>query len=335
MRIKSKGKKIIIGAIAGIALVGVGGYVVLNQRMDGMLGASVVNLRTSSNSSSDTSSSARASISQGYLMDYNWDEFPGTSPEFNLRATLDSNDDPKSVKVWFEYNTNKNFPLLTQRIVDLNKFTTVQDGRVSVEKPADAKAIFNQGTKYYGRFVVLTNRGFTRYEVPEFTTPLNCTVAITPVDFANTVQKGKQTIAIFDIKNNCNKEVSVGNVEIGFNGLHLSNPNGTGGLVSGIEIYSGNKLVNSTPKINFSAAWFDFKGEKIPAGGTKQFEMKAVVPNNVRTGESLVTRMELRGQAMRESNYSQQISPNTRTSDGKIPSPVVDTQAVWQLKVVQ
>lgn len=332
-----KRNKIIIGVIAGIAVVGLGGYGILNQRMDGMLGASVATIgktKESTSGSNDSSSSARAAIRRGYMLDWNSDQFPGTSPDFELEATIDSNDDPKSVKVWFEYNTRSNFSLLTQKIVDLNKFTTVQGNRVSVTKHSDGKKVFNPDTTYYGRYVVLTNRGFTRYEVPPFTTPLECTVTVSPVSIGNTVKKGEQTIAKMNVTNNCNKEVSLSKMEIGIFGLHLSNPNGVG-RVSNLKILSSDgKLINSYSE-KTSGEWIDFKNEKIPAGQTKQFEIKATVPSNVQINETLLTRVELRGPSLKNPDYSQSINPNTRTSDGKVPSPVVDSQTIWQLKVVQ
>lgn len=353
MKKRNAKKIVIISIIVGLILIG--GFIFFGQKSNESLGASISKLNLSRENKDPITNdlwldegvpakdpeltrgpkdpiAPKTTILRTELRDANWDGYPGTSPDFELEGTYQSSVKPNSIQVWFEYSTAINFPTNNRNIIDLNSFATIKNGKISVRKPGDANIIFNENTVYYGRFVVRDGRTNNYSKVSEFKTPLNCTVEIMPISVGSTVKKGTQTIAKMNIKNNCNKEITLSKVETGIFGLHLSNPDGVG-RVSDLKIYTGKTLINSVAgKTNGN--WLDFKNQKIGAGKSKEYYITAVVPGNVQANETLLTRVELRSYTMNDS-YVSSINPRTVTSDGKIPSPVVDGQTYWQLKVVQ
>ncbi len=124
-----KNKKI-IGIVSIAIIIGVTGFVFASQRFDGMLGASIVNWNVGGNNESheilNKNNKSDVFIETAAIVynpsDSNTEENPAWL-NLILSGVIEKDKKSEPINVWFEYNTNKNFSLFTQKAINIKPQT--------------------------------------------------------------------------------------------------------------------------------------------------------------------------------------------------------------------
>lgn len=279
-----KNKKI-IGIVSIAIIIGVTGFVFASQRFDGMLGASIASL--SKSEKIGNSDLVIETVNLGYrqaLSDDNPDANKYKRLFFLHINGVFMNKNSEPINSWFEYNTNKNFPLLTQRIVRLSMNKNFEQQWFSSE--VQIKDTFAENTRYFGRFVVQTKNGFVRYNVGEFYTPSACVVRVAQIKKTyelNILKTGNgQELLSLEFENKCKEDVEVSRLGLDFK-VSLN------GKLSNMKLCSrdtkkGSCVFVSSESISKFAGPKYFlldKSFKVPAGGKALYDLTGDISGKI------------------------------------------------------